>query len=861
MNKKRLFGEYTLLFALTALLVFCWYIITGRTFVWHVDGLPQHLNALIFYGEHLRSILRTIFVDHSLNLPSFSFSIGEGGDILTTLHYYAVGSPLCLFAVFFNANNMYVLYGIIVILRLYLAGLSFIYLCLTFNIRNRISILTGCTAYVFSYFAIYNSARHYFFLLPLIFLPLIIAGIEKIIKSEHPNTLIFSVFLSAISHFYFFYMMVLIAVIYTAIRLICLYGRNIKAYFNPLIRTLIASIVGLLCSGVVFIPEAYAFLSDGRNSSINAIHLAYPTQFYLDLPRVLLTPVERYWLCLCLTPVAILSVPYLYKCKNYSKTLKALVAVCGAFCIIPFFGQLFNGMSYMANRWCFAISLLTSFTVSQIMDKMGNDRPFFRKTALISPVVITFLCFITGTILVTGVIPQLILLIVFTSILAFIPNKYLKEDNRLRFILLFTVISVTVSSFLLNMAGEVPYVAEARRPSEIYDHMNDEGLIAQKLLSEDNSFYRYSGNSNNYNSALNRNISSPNYYWTLTNPYCIRFNDELNLLYYDIHKYPDFDDRTILTDISSVNYYIVPKDYGVIPYGYYLTNNSHYANYDIYRNQDPLSISFSTSCVIDESAWAELNSAQREEALLYAAVIPDSDVHPQNDDELQLTSQVLQYELEENENGLSLYFSSVSNAETHLTIEGLHFTGDDDTALIIRTSNGIVKILEFYEDGYEYYNGRRDFTINLGYYENPIDWVDIFYVDSGIYEYDSLRIECIPMDNTFNAIEALREDTLENVEFGTDMITGDINLSEEKILVFTIPYSEGWTATVDGENCPLIRTDIKYMGLDLTPGHHDIVLTYKTPYFGLGILSSAVGFGLWIALYVINRKKEAHNVK
>ncbi len=142
-----------------------------------------------------------------------------------------------------------------------------------------------------------------------------------------------------------------------------------------------------------------------------------------------------------------------------------------------------------------------------------------------------------------------------------------------------------------------------------------------------------------------------------------------------------------------------------------------------------------------------------------------------------------------------------------------------------------------------------------------MEWIALAFTESGKYEFDSIEIECLPMDNTFTAIDMLNEDTLENVEFGTDTITGDIDLSEDKILVFTIPYSEGWTATVDGEEYPLIRTDIKYMGLDLTAGHHDIVLKYKTPYFGSGVICTVTGLGSCIILYIINRKKEAHNVK
>ena len=209
MNKKRLFGEYTLLFALTALLVFVWYIITGRTFVWHIDGMLQYQNALIFYGEHLRTVLKTVFIEHSLNVPSFSFSLGEGGDILTTLQFYAIGAPLNLLTVFFTADNMYIFYNIVVVLRLYLAGLTFIYLCLTIGISKRSSILTGAIAYIFSYYAIFSAARHIVFLIPMLFLPLVIAGSEKVIRKERPNVLIISVFLSAVSNFYFFYMIVI----------------------------------------------------------------------------------------------------------------------------------------------------------------------------------------------------------------------------------------------------------------------------------------------------------------------------------------------------------------------------------------------------------------------------------------------------------------------------------------------------------------------------------------------------------------------------------------------------------------------------------------------------------------------------
>lgn len=40
-------------------------------------------------------------------------------------------------------------------------------------------------------------------------------------------------------------------------------------------------------------------------------------------------------------------------------------------------------------------------------------------------------------------------------------------------------------------------------------------------------------------------------------------------------------------------------------------------------------------------------------------------------------------------------------------------------------------------------------------------------------------------------IEKLREEPLENIVIGTNRVTGDINLSRNKILCLGIPYSTG----------------------------------------------------------------------
>ena len=72
----------------------------GKSLIWSHDGVPQHINALAYYGKYLRNVLKTLVIDHKIFFPMWDMHIGFGSDILTTLHYYVIGDPLTLLSVF-----------------------------------------------------------------------------------------------------------------------------------------------------------------------------------------------------------------------------------------------------------------------------------------------------------------------------------------------------------------------------------------------------------------------------------------------------------------------------------------------------------------------------------------------------------------------------------------------------------------------------------------------------------------------------------------------------------------------------------------------------------------------------------------
>ncbi len=85
--------------------------------------------------------------------------------------------------------------------RLYLAGLTFIAYC-RYHSFESCGVLAGTLIYVFSFYFIMVSVLHPFFLNPLINLPFLLLGIDKILDGKSPISFILSVFLAAAPFLY-----------------------------------------------------------------------------------------------------------------------------------------------------------------------------------------------------------------------------------------------------------------------------------------------------------------------------------------------------------------------------------------------------------------------------------------------------------------------------------------------------------------------------------------------------------------------------------------------------------------------------------------------------------------------------------
>ena len=95
------------------------------------------------------------------------------------------------------------------------------------------------------------------------------------------------------------------------------------------------------------------------------------------------------------------------------------------------------------------------------------------------------------------------------------------------------------------------------------------------------------------------------------------------------------------------------------------------------------------------------------------------------------------------------------------------------------------------------------------------------------------------LDAVDAAYQILNQQTMVTEEYTDTSIKGSIDVKEAGRLVLSIPSEEGWTLYVDGKETEILNFKDAFISVYLNEGHHEIELTYMTPGLGLGATLSA----------------------
>ena len=180
-------------------------------------------------------------------------------------------------------------------------------------------------------------------------------------------------------------------------------------------------------------------------------------------------------------------------------------------------------------------------------------------------------------------------------------------------------------------------------------------------------------------------------------------------------------------------------------------------------------------------------------------------------------------------------------------------------AINMTTSSGSRTINAYTPHDFRYC-GKTDWAMNLGYRKDSLKEIVLTFSNEGIYEFDDMNVVCQPIEPIKDSLSALKDKGLMDIEKTSNTVKAIAKLNDEHATaLFTIGYSSGWKATVDGKPVEVLRGNTGFVAVPLEGiGTHEIVLSYRTPGLLSGGILSMVGIAL---LFVTSRalSKEGHN--
>lgn len=885
-KKRYLFLTYTILFAILCMIVFYPFFTNHLSLIWGrsgEDGTSQHLASLLYYGDYIRTFFSNL-IHGNFQFPMWNNSIGFGSDILTTLNYYAIGDPLNIVYVFANKANASYLYTFMTLFRAYLVGISFIIFGCYFK-KNPYGILIGSFTYIFSGVFLNYAIRHPFFLNPMIYLPLLIIGVEKIYRKEKPYLFTIMVAISAMSNFYFFYMLTAVAVIYALIRF-PVYKE--AGFFKTLGRFAGWYILGLGLSMILLLPVIIAFMGNARSSSgVNYFSIfLYQRKYYQSLILQSIgfhlpgrgTSLNFIALAYCGGIVLLL------KKSKERFPYKASLILGVVFTLFPIFAYVLHAFSYPMNRWHFALAFIIGAVLMEVYEDLLN-LTLLQKIGIVFGIIFYYMAYKRYAEGALDVKYAAIILIL-TAIVLFVVNEIpFMSKFHLNHLLL-----LGLACFSVSFAGFGHYSTRLSKVINSYVAFDE----AYDLLGEqEDSLFRSANikvnqldrvdamNESIPNWGIIRHIPTTTNYYSITDKNVSDFLENLGLNQYQYKfKFKKLDMREGLLNLYHTKYIVINKLNGAkIPNGYKLIKSDD--THSLYENKNIVPFGYTYNTYVTEKDFEKANAVQREQTMTQNAVISDtSDIASASLQKSSIANDLTTHDISTN-----FYYHKTKkkgklvqikvpkeyfNDQCYIYLQNVHmipsnsgrnhilYTGKNNTRFRVGIAGHTSTIFNAEEDSiYEIGNRNYLLEVNTNNIKKDQKYVTLSIImsRSATYKIGKISVVQINSKKQAAALNALKNNPhLTDISYdGANHFSGNIKTTDDRILCIPFAYSKGWKATDNGKSVKVIKVNGMFCGIVLKSGTHNIKLNYTTPGLKIGACISLISL---IILIVISRSRK-----
>ncbi|WP_197068341.1 YfhO family protein [Candidatus Soleaferrea massiliensis] len=121
-----------------------------------------------------------------------------------------------------------------------------------------------------------------------------------------------------------------------------------------------------------------------------------------------------------------------------------------------------------------------------------------------------------------------------------------------------------------------------------------------------------------------------------------------------------------------------------------------------------------------------------------------------------------------------------------------------------------------------------------------------------IKQLQSSQFPILSEDNYYEDVKDRQKYTCSSFETDNNGFTAAIDLDKDNLVFFSVPYEEGWSATVNGEPVDIEKVNIGFMAVKVPAGENNTIrFNYKTPGLDAGLLISGLSLVILLAYMIV----------
>ncbi len=771
--------------------------------IFYLSGIFDKTILISDLNSEYRPLLKSI---GSGELGLYNFSTTMGDNVIGTIFYY-MASPLNLLSFVIKDVNLLVI--VIVTIKLALAAVfAYLFFVYQFKEKKESYLISFALLYALSSFSI-SYYLHIMWLDSYLLLPLVLLGIDKMIREKKILLYCLALWLTIFTNYYFSYMIVIFSFLYFNYRIISAKKKIIKENIHFIITTLLT----ILCASVILLPIIGEITSYSRPNGalfggskisfdFNVVNY-FKTLILGDVSSIELLNSKDFYLY---TSTIIVPLLYLYfinkKIKGREKLLTAgmlLILILSIIC--NYANIMWHGFvlpSYFNGRFTFLFILFILLVTLKAIYYQQHI-PFYHY-------LIAGLIVIIPTIILTKDIFSF--LKIFAVVVALV---MLKLNFRLLF-LGTIIVELTINGYL--------YLNRYNFQTQNQVDYPIKNSIKYLKSYDDSAFYRIEDddpNSSNY--SLLYDYYGVDYFMSTIKKDLVEFFVKMDM---NSHAYTkntiSYDgSNLLLSSLLNIKYYLETNNHQNKYYNLLVDDNNSIKVYynPYYLNLGYMVDSNITNLKLSYDGLANIQALYK--AMSNEDILEKIDIEKIDDNNYLL--------------------DNTKHDDIYLLInyKGWYYYEDivvsfDDHFLDSSSHNYLYQIDNNYD--------LKKIPINIsnGSSEDLID-VSAYYLN---------------MDNFKKAIDKLRQSELEVSKVKKSSLEGEIDVLNDGVLFTSIPYDKGIDVYVDGKKVSKIKLLDTFIGVNLKQGQHHIKFVYRPKLLYLSIIPSLIGI---ILLFIYQRKK------